>query len=411
MRNYLRYSVVLAWLAVVAVVILPSCGKSANELPPLRETYLDRDDAPFGSSVFSNLLPSVFSQSDVENEKTPVLDEFSDISENAANSVYISLSKKLFLDEYEAQRIIDYVKNGNQAYFISAEIDENLLGLVNINQVGGVYENFNGWDTAYQSNISLATDSSRKYPLVSYGFRNFFELEKAYNSQILGYNENGKPNFVVVFMGKGKLFLHCDAKACSNYFLLSRTNHDYMNGLFEYSPKDPQKVYYDQYYKTLTRRRQEGEENFSTLQEIFKSPALTAAFFIGLGAILLFILFGLKRRQKMIKVIPPNINSSVSYTETMGRLYFQNNNNKDLAEKIVVYFNEQIRVKYFINKGSLEKTAYWELLGRKSGVSKDIVEDLSRQIDKVTMSTNVSDTDLLLLNHLIQKFYQSKNKK
>jgi hypothetical protein len=64
-------------------------------------------------------------------------------------------------------------------------------------------------------------------------------------------------------------------------------------------------------------------------------------------------LFDSKRRQRIIKPLQPNINTSVAFTETVGRLYLQKKDNRNIADKMITYFLEHIRNQYFLNTNQL----------------------------------------------------------
>ena len=80
-----------------------------------------------------------------------------------------------------------------------------------------------------------------------------------------------------------------------------------------------------------------------------KHPPLAFAFWLSLILLLLYILFGGKRVQRIIEQLKPNENTTVTFTETIGRLYLQKKDNKNIADKMITYFNEYIRNTYFLN--------------------------------------------------------------
>jgi predicted nucleic acid-binding protein len=118
-------------------------------------------------------------------------------------------------------------------------------------------------------------------------------------------------------------------------------------------------------------------------------------------------LVNIKRKQRVINEIKPNTNTSVTFTETVGRLYLQKKNNKNIAEKMITYFYEHIRNNYFLNTNQVNNE-FMNSLSRKSGVSIELTQKLFSTIDKINAGKNVNDIELLRLNELIQKFYKNK---
>jgi hypothetical protein len=116
----------------------------------------------------------------------------------------------------------------------------------------------------------------------------------------------------------------------------------------------------------------------------------------------------MKRRQRIIEIIKPNENSTVTFTETIGRLYLQEKDNKNIADKMITYFNEYIRNNYFLNTNLINKD-FMSTLSRKSGVPFEKVETLYRTIDHAHHNSNIDDYELLSLNEQIQNFYKTRN--
>ena len=57
-------------------------------------------------------------------------------------------------------------------------------------------------------------------------------------------------------------------------------------------------------------------------------------FSVCLCYVLLFIIFHAKRKQRIVPVIEPLQNSSAEFVKTIGNLYLQEGNFKDMANKV-----------------------------------------------------------------------------
>jgi hypothetical protein len=256
---------------------------------------------------------------------------------------------------------------------------------------------------------NAVAEPAAAYSYYYFPFRNhFFNIDSS-NTRVIGYNEDHKPNSIVHFYGSGKLFLHCDPRAFSNYFLLKEENYKYLQNSLAYSFTEPDHLYWDDYYNKLRyRKERNNDKEFSTFSEIMKHPALAWAFWIALALLSVYILFGGKRLQRIIEQRKPNENTSVTFTETIGRLYLQKKDNRNIADKMVTYFNEYIRNKYFLNTNSVNED-FITALSRKSGVQRDKVETLYRNIAGIHSSGDVNDYQLLSLQEQIQNFYKNRN--
>jgi hypothetical protein len=127
------------------------------------------------------------------------------------------------------------------------------------------------------------------------------------------------------------------------------------------------------------------------------------AFWIALAGMLLYILFNIKRKQSPIDIIKPNSNATVSFAETVGRLYFQHKNNRHIADKMITYFYEHIRNKYFINTSVISNEFINSLAG-KSGVSQKETDELFELIKTIQAQEDISDEELMELNLKIKNF-------
>jgi hypothetical protein len=169
------------------------------------------------------------------------------------------------------------------------------------------------------------------------------------------------------------------------------------------------KVIWDNYYpkRNAAQNRSGDDDGGSTFSEIFKHPPLKAAFWIILSLLLLFILFGIKRRQRIVPMVKPTENTSIAFAEAIAGLYLSKKDNKVIADKIVTYFNEQIRTKYFIHL-PITDASFADVLSRKTGVPIDTTEALVKNMLGVAKNVKVSDVQLLSLNSLIEKFFKNK---
>lgn len=400
MNKVLVYIFCAGWLLIQFGCV------NKNALPDLRETYSSRDTKPFGGFVAKEILQMGFPDNYVQAISKPF--EKNDPIYDDTASVYFSVSRNLYVGEKGTDAVLNYVYNGNTVFFSAAYFDTILLNKIFCSMYDPHPPGFNATSNYLQTNTRLIEEVNTSKDSFGYYYKPFASYFSEINDRycrVVGYNASGKANCIVFFWGKGKLFLHTDPRAFSNYFLLSNHNYRYMQELIQVMNPSPQHVYWDDYYVKINRRQQQG--NGLGLKEIFKYPPLQTAFWLLLAALLLYILFSLKRKQRVIKLIKPNQNSSVAFTETIARLYLQKHDNKNIADKMITYFNEFIRNHYFlhINPGSHD---FISSLSRKSGVSEEKTAALFNAIDHANKAVEIDDYQLLSLNEQIQQFYKKR---
>ena len=415
MKKKIRY-----FLFFVCVAIsIGSCIQSGRVLPPLNEDYRKTDKRPFGSFIAYKEFKNLFNDRYVETVTDPFDEEWNvikDYSSSKKYSLYFLITKNLVLNYTEVNAFMDYVKAGNDLFISADYIDTRLLENINCNneRMAEIVDETKG--LMNQTNVSMYEGEDIKSPSYSYYYYPFLNSLSGYDTaftKVLGVNEKNEPDYILLFWGKGRIYLHVAPRVFSNYFLLSGNNHEYLENVLSYLRSDPKNIYWDEYYKNTNPNRRKGnndsnEDNFSSLSVIRQHPPLLWAFWLGIIGLLLFILFNAKRKQRIINVVKPNINTTVNFTETVGRLYLQKKDNNHIAEKMITYFFEHIRNKYFINTSKIDDEFINSLSG-KSGVPKETTQQLFSLIDRVHSGERVDDEMLVQLNMEIENFYKNQS--
>jgi hypothetical protein len=314
------------------------------------------------------------------------------------------------------EAFVDYVKAGNDLFISADYVDTRLLENINCNneRMAEIVDEIKG--LMHQTKVSMYFGDNFNAPSYGYYYYPFLNSLSGYDTafgRVLGVNENSQPNYIILFLGKGRIYLHVAPRIFSNYFLLTGNNYKYLENVLSYLRNDPRNIYWDEYYKNANpNRRKNGngkdDNDFSSLSVIRQHPPLLWAFWLGLIGLLLFIVFNVKRKQRIIDVIKPNINTTVTFTETVGRLYLQKKNNNHIAEKMITYFYEHIRNKYFINTAEINDEFINSLAG-KSGMPEDETQHLFALIQRVQSGEAVDDEMLVQLNTEIENFYKNQS--
>lgn len=345
----------------------------------------------------------MYARNNIRDKKQSFDKTWNDISDTAA--LYVCMAPSLYLNEDEVTAMLNYVSAGNTLFIAASRIDDELLKKIDCRQSYYPQQYFYSFDSVRNTSTNT-TDSN--YAYYYFPFKSSFTYTDTIFTKTLGINELGRPNFIMYYHGTGKLILHCDPRVFSNYFLLKKDNYKYMQQAFSFTNSAPDHIYWDDYYRKLNMRRSrsnsdDDDSSFSSFGEIMKHPPLKWAFWLSLLGLLLYILFAIKRRQRIVEIVKPNENTTVTFTETIGRLYLQKKDNKNIAEKMITYFNEHVRNTYFVNTNTINDD-FITMLSRKSGVEKEKTEVLYRTIQNINSSIQVTDYQLLSLNQQIQQF-------
>lgn len=399
-----RYNYIFLWLTVTVLFSACLSGGSNRRLPSLVESYSKLDKKPFGADIAYRQISAIYKNNTLRTKKQNFKNTWQNISDTGA--LYICIASKLYVNEEEVDAMMAYVHAGNNLFISAGLIDELLLAKIGCHEMysNPVFEKING--IMQNTAVSSILQPDFKWAYYYYPFQNYFTELNNRNTRVLGYNDSKLPNSIVHFYGKGKLFLQCEPRAFSNYFLLNENNYKYVINAFAFTQSTPEHVYWDDHYNKI-KSRKNTDKGFSSFSEIMKHPPLKMAFWLSLLLLLLYILFGGKRVQRIIQQLKPNENTSVTFTETIGRLYLQKKDNKNIADKMITYFNEYIRNTYFLNTNHVNDD-FIAMLSRKAGVEKEKVDTLYRTITAAHNSDVVNDYQLLSLHEQMQYFYKNK---
>lgn len=412
MQSFLKYNFLLLAMAVIC-----SCHQNEKTLPSLSESYRKTDKLPFGSFIAYQEFKSEFQDYWINIADKPFTKTWSELQNETTNtySLYFLVTKNLILTTDEVNAMVEYVKSGNDLFISADYVDEKLLEAIycTVSRKDEITSEVNGkmhdtWVSMFYGNDF----NTQKYTYYYFPFLNYFNSYDPSITRVLGVNELNLPNYIVIFSGNGRLYLHLAPRIFSNYFLLTKNNYHYFENATAYLRFNPQYVYWDEYYKEFSSTRNKNnlnqDDNFSSFQVIRQNPPLLWAFYIALAGILLFVLFNVKRKQRKIEITEPNKNTTVEFTETVGRLYLQHKSNRNISEKIITYFYEYLRKKYFINT-SVINTDFINSLSGKSGVDKKETLELFETIKQVQQKEEVTDEELLKLNLKIENFKKPKS--
>jgi hypothetical protein len=162
--------------------------------------------------------------------------------------------------------------------------------------------------------------------------------------------------------------------------------------------KNNKNLYWDTYYT----QGSEGSE--SPMRVFLDNPNLRWAFYIAAFSLLIFVLYEMKRRQRIIPVIPPLNNTSVEFAGIVGQVYYEQRNNGNIAQKKAAYFLEHIRAGYHLRTQVFDEE-FITALSQKSGSKTELIKTLTQQIIFINTNSQISDNELIDFNHNIEQFY------
>ena len=135
-------------------------------------------------------------------------------------------------------------------------------------------------------------------------------------------------------------------------------------------------------------------------------PALKWAYFITITALLIYLIFEGKRRQRVIPTIKFTQNTSLQFVETIGSLYHNQKDHKSIAEKKITHLLAYIRTKFYLKTTEIDQEFRNEL-SYKSGMSIQEINDLFEYISFVQNNEYIAENQLITLNEQVENFYKN----
>lgn len=358
-------------------------------------TLSKNDKNPYGSFILYEQLADIFPNTAIQSFRTPVYNQLS--HSRQTNTAYFLIEPAINLSDNDFAQLKKYVVKGNYVIASANSFYQPFLDSFGIKANNHVTLRLK--DSSGINFVNPALKSSQNYTFPKATIDQYFSKIDTAKTTVLGINDKNKPVYVKIPYGKGAFFIHADPLCFSNYFLLFKNNASYASKALSYIPVNVSKIYWDEYYKL-------GPEGATTPLRFFLSNEyLRWALRLAVAGLLLYVLFEMKRRQRIIPVIEPLKNTTLDFIKTVAGVYFNEKDNNGIADKKVHHFLAFIRNRYSIATQILNEE-FIEQLYRKSGVGKEQTSDLVNLLSAAQTQNVVTDDMLLSLDKNINKFYK-----
>jgi len=376
---------------VITIVILFVIKMSEPEQIDWSYDFSKNGTIPYGGYIVHDILPDLFPTTEIINREVPIYNVLKVNYYYKTN--YLFINSYFAPDELDTQYLMDYVKRGNNVFISAFDIQGNLADSLQIKTYGNIFND----DTLKIILTDSVISSDKGYTYNKGNFGSYFINYDTVNTNVLGKNQNGKTNFIRVKLGDGNIFLNTVPLVFSNYHLLNEENIDYVYRAISCLPV--QKTIWDDYYKA-------GNKFSSTpLRFIISQEPLRWAYYIALLSVILFMIFYGRRKQRIIPIISPLRNTTLEFVDTVGNLYFQQKEHKNIAVKKITYFLDYLRNRYFIKSGSFDDEAI-KKISDKSSFPIVKLKNILLLIEQVKTSKNISEAELVNINSQIENFYE-----
>jgi hypothetical protein len=361
-------------------------------------TFSHDDKNPYGAYALFELMPTLFSERRIDHHFKTVYEVKDEIKPD--QNIFI-LASEFQGDKTDTEVLLNHVERGGNV-FISAQSFKGVFrDTLKIKLRDSFISDFTSQknDSTWIefSNPSLHQDARYWFAKgnTSIHFREFDTL----NTTAIARNSEGDPVTVRVKRGKGSFILNTTPLAFTNIYLLSSNNHEFVAATLSALPD--KNVLWTEYYHI--GRMESG----SPLRFILTTEPLAWAYYLTVTAVLVFMVFEAKRKQRIIPIIKPLQNTSLEFVATIGNLYYQHGDHKNIADKKIAFLLDFIRTHYFV-RANVFNEEFYETLSKKSGHTLDEIRELFKLVILVNSSTMISSGQLMTLNRKIEDFFNRK---
>jgi len=170
-------------------------------------------------------------------------------------------------------------------------------------------------------------------------------------------------------------------------------------------PADAKKIVWDEYF--LHKRNDDGPpiEKRGVLSVILKYENFRWAFWLALILLSVYLLTEIKRRQRIIPVYQKPVNDSLEFVTTIGKLYYEKGDHKNLAEKLTQYFLDYVRSRFKISTTEINPS-FVEQLAAKSNKDVSEINTIADTIHTINLSDTITQKQLMDYYELLENFYK-----
>jgi hypothetical protein len=379
---------------VVLIIILDATKVEPTDWSP---SYVHTDNRALATEIFYEGLQTV--ASGIEHLDKSPFEVFQDSLQKSGT--YFFVNRYVNLTEEESKDLLSWVETGNSVFIASEGIPKLLLDTLGLD----VSFHVSNSEIEYQPSFNFKNEPLKladfKTSRKAFEYLYFSKIDSL-QTKALGEVKTSKSreaehtNYIQVNWGDGKFLLHLAPQVYTNYFMVDGSNSEYTARTLGYLDLD-QTLFWDNYYKS-------GKESISNpLYYLLSNPYLKSAYYLIIITSLLVVLFGGKRKQRPIPIIPAVQNRSYEFAQTIAGMYLDKKDHKAIAQKQITAFLEQIRSSYHLSTHEIN-TSFLKDLASKTSKDFEVLKALFQYIERINTSEIVSEDELKTLDKKITTF-------
>ena len=409
----------ITFTVMVILFLVFGCGDRHD----WREHYQNKKVSPYGTSIIYGLLDNYFSEEKMEEITDSLHVKLSDAETTGS---YFYLGPYLWMDSLRIKAMLDFVHRGNDAIIIAPNISFELLDSISYEycidltyQRDSMYYDEYVIDHYFEDTLAALNfihPELKDGSGYSYNFRIrtkdhlygwdhlptdlFCDYQEEFAS--LGTISDTLVNFAKAEYGAGNFYLHTTPLAFSNFHIIKTNGREYAEKVLSHLEKAP--ILWDATKRSFEFPGRNRGFGRSPLKYILSQPPLAWGWYILLCMAVLYLMFRAKRRQRIIPVLEKNENTSLEFINTIGRLYFIQNNHRQLALDKMKLFLGFVREHYNMPTKELNDQ-FKKQLSVKSEIPLTVIEKIFTIHNNIYRSKFASENTLVAFHREMEQFY------
>jgi hypothetical protein len=385
----------ILFIGIIAVLfILMYRINQANPIRFVWEPTYDRNDTqPYGAYAFDKMMEASWIEGYTHSYKS--ITDLYYYDEALDDKNLLLVCDKFQLTESELEYLLEYVGNGGNALIATGSFNSILEDTLDM------MINTDYWNLILPQDISVnrnttsvafLNDSIQGIPrsmlpgyFIFTGNDSISDKEK----WMLASGPNGKALMLRYPVGQGNLIVSCTPLLFTNYAVLNDSIQPFIEhvlGLLK--------------GKALVRTEYYGQgahgESESPFRYLLSQPSLRWAYRLAISAVILFMIFTAKRKQKPIPVLKPPPNNLLDFVRSISSLYLMKNNNADIILKKYIYWSDTLKQRYGIDVVNEQHDGdFVRQFSAKTGMPENKARDLFLELDAIREHTSVSDKEMM----------------
>ncbi len=435
------------FLTLSAIIVVLSLNQNKTNW---KLSYHPEDSNPYGTKILFDLLQNVRKGQpfvlikDSTHKNLP-------IQPSDKKDSYVFIGNNYYADSSDIAALLHFVSNGNNAIIICANHDHRLLDT--LSKV--IYEDdldlegneeledtneyaemspvvfpdqrmYSVMDTSIT--LHLATNDNNVHPSAisyQYNFEPILNQWSYFSDALLTFDnrpfdiygsfDENYVNFIGMKYGSGEIYFHSSPIVFTNLYMLEDTAMAYCRSSLAFMGDGS--IYWDEENRDYHHLTSNQNSAFShnkpqegPLEFILSEPALQKAWYLLIFTTILYLVFGAKRKQRVIKSVSHPENTSIEYAEVLSRMFLKQKDHKKLIlmkmELYKAFVRDRFNIRLPTHMRDENEILYTEI-SQRSGVSFAITKSIFEGHKYLSSIVIVGTSEMVQFHKQLEAFYKT----